>query len=193
VPTYEQAKRFFTNAEKSSNGILDFWEMINEPNLPKYWNGSLKECVENVMKPAYEVLHSKGEIVVGASISEDTKKIEEILKYGYLNYCDYANYHPYKNTPKDHIAAVKKAKQIVGNKPLLLTEWNMHAKWGGLSYQEWADSLSFVYANIREYINGAWYYRSVVGGQFAGVAGILKPDMTKNEIFYKGVKDIKKD
>jgi len=193
VPTPDQVTKYFTDAVKNSNGIIDFWEMINEPNLSKYWNGSLKDCVEKVMKPAFAVLDSKGQKVVGAAISEDTKKLEEILSYGYLNYCHYVAFHPYKNTPKEHIANVKKAKALVGNKPLFITEWNMHANLGGLSEQEWADSLDFVYQSIRDYIFGAWYYRSVVGGEFAGKAGIIEVDLSPHQPFYDGVKKIKKD
>lgn len=193
VPTYNQAKAFFTNAVKAGKDILDFWEIINEPNLTKYWSGTLQQYVDNVLKPAYEVLHLAGEKVAGAAISEDINDLKDLIKCGYLNYCDYASFHPYKNTPKDHIDVVKAAKALVGSKPLLLTEWNMHAKWGGLSYEEWADSLDFVYQSIKNYISGAWYYRSIVSGEFAGKAAILKADLTPNQLFYDGVKKIKKD
>jgi len=192
VPTYEQAKKFFTDSEKLNGDIVDYWEIINEPDLPKYFEGSLKEYVDKVLKPAYEVLNSKNRIVIGGGVSEEVRELKELISYGYLNYCHYANYHPYANTPKEHIQRVKDAKALVGNKPLVITEWNMHARWGGLSYQEWADSLDFVFQSIRDYVDGVWYYRSVVSGQYDGAAGILKAELTKNQLFYDGVKNIDK-
>lgn len=192
VPTPDKVRNFFQKSFLATNGIVDYYEMINEPNLSNYWTGTLKECVENVMKPAYETLKPLGQKVIGSAISEDTNKVKEILSYGYLNYCDIVAYHPYGNTPQVNIDHVKTVKGLIGDKKLFLTEWNIHGKWGGLSYQQWADSLKMIYANIRNYVDGVWYYRSIRSSQPAGSAGVIKEDLTPNPPFYEGVKAIVK-
>src|SRR5204863_1747063 len=68
VPTYKQAKAFFDWVQ-TIPGILkgvDRWEIGNEPDISKYYDGTLPQYVKQELKPAYYSLHANGELVVGA-------------------------------------------------------------------------------------------------------------------------------
>jgi hypothetical protein len=174
LPTASQTAAWFSTAAKLSGGLVDGWEVGNEPNLANYWPGTLTEFMDRFMKPAYEALKGKGQIVYGASVAENTDRLKDLVNLGYCNYCDYASHHPYTTDVQKHIGNVARAKQLVGSKPLALTEWNIHGYWNNpkLTAQQWADSLPLMLEGIRPYVSEAYYFQFTKNNSAGGVAGI---------------------
>ncbi len=187
VPTYDQAKAYF-NFAVSQPGLaaaVNRWEIINEPNFSHYWTGTIPQYVNNVLKPAYEVLKANGEIVVGAAAGVFTSVAQDLKDAGYLNYVDYANYHPYGIDADEQIQRVSDVKRIFAGKPLTLTEWNL------LPYlatrQEWAAELKKVRSYIVNNVESAFYFHFTYTADWGSVAGLFKPDAggyVANPIFY---------
>lgn len=186
VPTYTEARNFFSWAMnlKGMKAAVDRWEIINEPNLDKYWQGSDSQYVNNVLKPAWDVFHPAGETVVGGGVSESVSAMRSLVNAGYLNYCDIANVHPYRYTVAQHLDILGQFKSIVGDKPMTATEWNIH---GSTSNRTgWAKMLDQAHAEIANYLESAFYYRFVykTSNTYAGPAGLVFSDMSKHNPFY---------
>jgi len=166
---------------------VDIWEILNEINQTKYWQGTPAEYVEKVLKPAYESLHTGGETVLGGSCTawQDGKwgtSVTQALKdAGYLSYCDYAGTHPYTNKVvemKDHVAAVRR---IFAGKPLIATEWNFkrvadNAKWKAM--------LDEVLPFCRENLAIACHYRLIGMKGEGGWPGVVTSKGEPQQPFY---------
>lgn len=184
-------KSAFASAGK---GTLDGWEIGNEYNSPNYYRGNPKSWVQNLMRPAYEVLSAEKQVVYGTACSENTNALDIIIENGYLNYCDVACHHPYETNPEKHIANVKRAKALVGNKDLALTEWNIHGYWNNpkLNDQKWAASLQTMFNGVSKYVTEIYYYRFTKRKSPAGPAGVVldQNGYPKNDPYYTAVKNL---
>jgi hypothetical protein len=182
--------------------------MNNEPNLKYnpatgggYWGSDLKTFITNFQKPAYEVLHSHGEYVVSAAIAGSTGGVKTLVDNGLLSVTDAVAFHPYGDantaikSTAEHISKIQTVSDMIGNKPLFITEWNIHNKGGG-SMADWAGAFDDMYAGIKGCVTGVWYYPPmVVEGTMAGPSGIFKRDSTTkvlshNEPFYSALKAV---
>jgi Glycosyl hydrolase catalytic core len=176
VPTYEQAKAYyqFAVSQPGLKEAIDRWEINNEPNLAEYWTGTPWQYVNNVLKPAYEVLKANGETVIGAAMGTFADHAIAFRDAGYLNYVDFANYHPYGANADEQIARIEQVKKIFAGKPITLTEWNIQT-WG-LNYESWAAEVNKSRAYILKNVESAFYYHVTYNGFTDNYAALLKPD-----------------
>lgn len=187
VPTYEQARAYFSFAVSQPGMIasVDRWEIINEPNFRQYWTGTYTEYVQNVLKPAYEVLKAKGELVVGAAAGVFADAAKGLRDAGYLNYVDFANYHPYGIDAAEQIDRIEEVKRIFAGKPLTMTEWNLMPYLA--SRETWASELKKVRSYVVQNVESAFYYHLTFTADWASSAGLFRPDAggyTPNTLFY---------
>lgn len=175
IPTVEQAERYFKAVGQAVQeaGVTVAIEVINEPNLKKYSPASSDQYINNILAPAYEALNPLGIKVIGGAPSEDLTYLRGLKARGYLDLCDYAAFHPYQRTFQKHVDVSKAAKDIVGDKELMATEWNGHFDQGGMSLEEWSDCIPALFEAVSPYYKLIHYYRITVSGQFAGKAGLL--------------------
>ena len=186
VPNAADVKSWFNWAmdQDELRKAVDRWEVGNEPDLPQYWNGSLKQYVQNFLKPASEALRAHGETVVSAGVSWNPKDIEEMIGYGMLNYTDYIGFHPYANGVSLQNKRIQELKDIVrGRKPLAATEWNVRGYEKG-SKTDWAKAVEHAYTNIKDNFELNYYFVLFANNSMAGPGGILKSDGSINKPFY---------
>ncbi len=182
-----QAKSFYTRLANSPGlkGSVDYWQINNEPNMGAFWHGSLQQYVNLNLKPAYEALHAVGETVVGAGPSWDVNVARQLASYGYLNYCDFAAFHPYGESADIVIQRARDARAAFNNKPMMVTEWNIQ----GVSDQNrWVTELNKAAVGLSNiaYIN--YYFALKQSATHVGNGGLLRYDGSKNSLFYQAVK-----
>lgn len=198
VPTYEEAKAYFdwAQAQPGMREAVDFWEVINEPNVlvngpddpaggpptkvGKYWLGTPEEYVDRVLRAAWDSLSPAGETVVGAGTSayQDNGKLsnsynQRLKDAGYLNYLHYANAHPYVRTIpelEEHLAGVR---AIYGDVPMVATEWNLKPQ---PSPEAWAAALDLALPMMAAEFDMIGYYRLLPTKREGGWPGLLTHD-----------------
>lgn len=190
-PSEAKAKEYFnwTLSRPKIKAAVDRWEIINEPNLKKYWAGTLSQYVTQVLKPAYSVYKAAGETVIGGGISEKMQDMQTLINNGYLKYCDIANFHPYGYKLQEQVDRINAAKKMVGNKPLTMTEWNFH----GASASSWANMLKQVRPLVAKTMESTYYYRFMMSNSYAGPAGLVTTTYGQHNPFYSLVKSWKAD
>jgi hypothetical protein len=184
VPTYAQAAAFY-NYVKNKPGALrsvDYWEIDNEPNQRGFWKGTPAEYVNNVLKPAWDVLHPAGAKILGAGPTWDANFAKLLVSLGYNKYCDYAGFHPYGPSPQEVLNRALAAKAAYQGKPMIFTEWNVRgaennpALWG----QE-IDQARKLIAHVAEI---ACYFPFTVGTSMAGKGGLVSTSFGARNPFY---------
>lgn len=171
VTTYFQSLMSdYSSGDRNLKSWVDRWEIVNEPNLDKYYNSSrnsdgttdvkndLTNYVLNVLKPAYQVLHANGETVVGGGIawSQSTASLQALFDAGYAQYADILNFHPYGGIGQeviDHIHDFKGVFDATG-KPFTLTEWNVHSSNSDIISQN-----NIAYNYIKTVAESQFYFR----------------------------------
>lgn len=188
VPSSEaQAKSFFQRLANHPGlaGAVDYWQINNEPNMGAFWRGSLQQYVKLNLKPAYEVLKAKGETVVGAGPSWDVNAARTLTSAGYLNYCDYAAFHPYGENANIVIQRARDARAAYNNKPMMVTEWNIQS----VSNQtQWVTELNKAAVGLSNISYMNYYFALKQSATHVGSGGLLKYDGSKNTLFYNAVK-----
>lgn len=182
-----QAKAFFQRLTSypGLTAAVDYWQINNEPNMGSFWHGSLSQYVNLNLKPAYEVLKAKGETVVGAGPSWDVSVARQLTSLGYLNYCDYAAFHPYGENADIVIQRARDARAAFNNKPMMVTEWNIQ----GISDQNrWVTELNKAAVGLSNIAYMNYYFALKQSATHVGVGGLLKYDGSKNTLFYNAVK-----
>jgi hypothetical protein len=186
APTYDQARAYFQYVLNLSGmkSAVDRWEIHNEPDLGKYFAGSLKTYVNNELRAAWDVFHPRGETVVGAGVLT-SGAAREMVDAGYDKYVDIANIHPYADTVDNQENLLRKVKAIYGSKPLTATEWNFHT---GASPSKWADMLNQVQPFIASNLESVYYYRLGIADTPAGRGGVVYDNYSRHQPFYDLVK-----
>jgi hypothetical protein len=159
VPTPQQARDYFTFALNAPGmrEAVDRWEIVNEANLKQYWKGTLEQYVNNVLKPAYEVFSvGANEPVVGTGVAYDTNAVRRLVELGYLNFVDYANFHPYGYGAADHVRVLTEAVSLLSSKPIVLTEWNLSGN--PRDERGWASMLDSVRGTVTANVENAYYF-----------------------------------
>jgi hypothetical protein len=183
----ESTYQGFFNWLKSQKNFksVDMIEVGNEPNHFKSWAGGLDGYMK-VLKIAYKTLHPTGMKILGAGPTFDVEACKGLVKLGYLNYVDYAGFHPYGNSAAQIIERLKGAKAAYGSKPLIVSEWNARNQ---ASSSAWANTLKVARKDIAKYCNGAYYFAFMKGGSMAGAAGVFaNSSLSHNGPFYDAVK-----
>lgn len=185
VPTYEQAKTFFQYVASNPDALkyVDMWEIGNEPNIWGFWKGTAAEYVNLVLKPAYEVFSPLGEYVVGAGPTWDVNYAKKLVTEGYLNYVDYANFHPYGSTPEEVLTRATGARDAFAGRPILFSEWNIRNTSGLEAWAAKVDSTRKLLATGG--FDSAFYFTYAVANTLAGPAGLVNlEDYSANQPFY---------
>jgi hypothetical protein len=164
-------------------GAAHLWQIGNEVNHDPFFRGTLKEYVHNELKPAYTVLSSKGMKVVGAGPTWDVEAAKELVRHGYLDYVDYAAFHPYGSSPQQLADRAKGAAEAYRGKPTLFTEWNIR---NTPNKTEWARKVKESRELLKHHGEGAYYFGLAVGNSMAGPGGLVHQDsrLTPQRAFY---------
>jgi len=194
VPADEQVKAYFDWVQTVPGlpEAVDIWEILNELNLPRYWQGTAEEYVNQVLRPAWEALHPSGELILGGSFTAyqrqnrrlGTNVTHDYLAAGYLNYVDYAGSHPYTKTVREMKQHITEVKKLYGSTPIILSEWNFKQQ---PEMDTWAAMLDEVRPYLRDRVVTACYYRLLGFDQEGGWPGIVaasKNSYTPVEPFY---------
>lgn len=197
VPTYAEVRSYFDWAQTvpGLSEAIDVWEILNELNLPKYWEGTAEQYVNEVLKAAWDSLHSNGELVLGGSFTAyqndgnrrlGTAVTRAYLRAGYLNYVDYAGSHPYTKTVRELRQHLDATKSLFGSKPLMITEWNFKAQ---PDPDLWAAMLNEVRDYLSQQAVTACYYRLLSTTKEGGWPGVVssnpdEPSYRPVEPFY---------
>lgn len=182
VPDYNTAKKQYQALANSElRGLVDYWEIGNEPNLYEYWRGSLQQFVQNNMKPAYEALKAVGETVIGGALSWDVAAAKQMQSYGYSNYCDYTGFHPYGESGNIVAQRAREAKAAFGNKPMIITEWNVQ---GVSNPTTWANEINIAAAQLSHIAVQNYYYALKVDYTHVGAGGLFYSNGTRNTPFF---------
>lgn len=182
VPTGRQVYNFFARMvdDPVARASIDYWEIGNEPEHG-FFPGTLKEYVQDVLAPAYEVLHLANKPVVGAAPTWNVDVAKELESYGYSDYCDYSNFHPYGSDAQQVIDRATQAKAIFGDKPLIISEWNIQFQ---SDPQEWARQVKLASVGLAQISFMSFYFALSVSDVHVGRGGIVNPDGTPNGPFY---------
>jgi titin len=185
IPTLEQSTAFFNYVANYKDALkyVDLWEIGNEPNIWGFWRGTAEEYVNLVLKPAYEAFHPLGALVVGAGPTWDVNYAKKLVSYGYLNYVDYANFHPYGSTPEEVYTRAIGARDAFAGKPILFSEWNIRNTAGKDAWAAKVDATRKLLATVGA--DSAFYFTYAVANTMAGPAGLINlTDYSPNQPFY---------
>jgi hypothetical protein len=190
VPTYDEASTYFAALAKNSDLMksVDSFEIVNEPNRPPFWKGTAQQYVDNVLKAAWDVLHPTGVKIVGAGPTFDVNFCKTLVSFGYLNYCDYANFHPYGSSPEEIYTRATGAIAAFAGKPTIFTEWNIRGTSGKDPWAQKVDATRKLLATTGA--DSSFYFPLFVSEALAGPGGLINlPDYSKNEPFFDTVKN----
>lgn len=185
---YNTAKNYFERLidAPGAKGSVDYWELGNEVNHSPYWSGSLQQYVNTYQKPGWDVLHGEGEKVIGAGVTWDVNALKSLISYGYLDYCDYAGFHPYGENGSIVAQRTLAAKAAVGNKPLIITEWNIRLM---TDMNKWASELNIAAKAMSSSCYLSYYYALEVDTSVisTGKGGVVYSNGTRNTPFWNTV------
>lgn len=184
VPTAEQATGLF-RWMKSKRGFssVSMFQIGNEPNHYKSWHGSLNDYMK-LLKIAWKELKPTGAKIMGAGPTWDVDACRELKDLGYLNYVDYASFHPYGNSAEQVTSRLKEARSVFSSKPLIVSEWNIR---GQDNAKDWANEIRKARDGIGKYSNAAYYFCLVKCNTMAGPAGAVTTSFKPNGPFYDAV------
>ena len=187
VPTYAQAAAFYTYIKNKPGALkaVDYWEIDNEPNQIGFWKGTPSQYVNQVLKPAWDVLHPAGAKILGAGPTWDANFAKILVADGYNNYCDYAGFHPYGPGPQDVYARALAAKAAYQGKPMIFTEWNVRNANG--NYTLWASEIDQARKLIAPLATIALYFPFTVGTTLAGKGGVVNTSFSVRNPFFDAV------
>lgn len=165
----EDWKNYVRTLAQRYKGRVRYYELWNEPNVPRFYSGTITELVK-LNQAAYQVLKEVDPTitVVSSALStggEHLKYFENYLAQGGGNYADVIGYHFYvaPAAPETMLSLIEQVKLLmtkygVGNKPLWNTEtgWKIVNSDRNLDDEQWAggalsDSDSSAYL-ARSYI-----------------------------------------
>lgn len=195
APTAANVKSFFEwmrdNATDVFNAI-DVFEISNELNLVKYWKYDDPEMyVQQVLKPAYEVLHASNKKVLGGSFTmwqktpglensdwgTNVKSIKGYVDAGYLDFCDYAGLHPYAKNMDELKGFIPQVMELYNDKPILITECNFKEDSYRNDYETWCKQLDLYREYLASFptIKSLCFYRLIRSSSEGGWPGFVLP------------------
>jgi len=131
---YNTSKRYFQNlaGREDLRSAVSLWQIGNEVNHGPFWQDSMENYVNNMLKPASEVLRGYGAKIIGSSTTGAPADAVKLRNLGVMNYIDYAAYHPYADTADEIIRRAREVANTYAGKPIIFTEWNL-VVWGANS------------------------------------------------------------
>jgi hypothetical protein len=186
IPTYDQAlaiaKATVADAVKNKVWAL---EILNEPNLDNYFPGHDPKKVVAIVKAFFDASRGTNLKIIGpASASAGTSYLQSMLDQGLASYCDYLNCHLYFGDAAGQINAAHQFKALADkyNRPIGMTEWNLHAS--NLGFTKWSEELAKAYAELSKFMAFLWYFHFTPLTSQAGPASLVNADYSKHEPFY---------
>lgn len=185
VPNPTEVKNWFAWAANNEQlkRAIDRWQVGNEVDSPNYFKGSLKQYVNNFLKPAAAELHKEGEKVISGSVSWNPEDVREMIGYGMLDHVDYVGYHPYAKGVALQKQRIGEIHDVVdGRKPIIATEWNVRGFENDKT--RWAAALNDAYGQVRSGFEIDYYFCLFLADTPAGPAGLMSNKGVINRPFY---------
>lgn len=183
VPTQATATAFFNHLVGMSGArtAVDIWEIGNEPDRPPFWHGTASQYVNIILKTAYNIMHPLGLKIAGAGPSWDPNYGAQMVKAGYLNYVDYANFHAYGNSASQILSQATAFQKVYAGKPIIISEWNVHTI---TDPTKWVAALNQIEAGLKNDAMSIFYYCLVKNTSSVGNSGIVTSSLSPNGLFY---------
>jgi Cellulase (glycosyl hydrolase family 5) len=111
-------------------GRVRYYELWNEPDLSRYWAGTVQQYVQRVLKPGYAAIKRadrRARVLLGGPSRADANWFENVYRYGGGRSFDIAAYHVYSgaaeviNGASVMSTVLKRHRQ--GAKPIWLGEY----------------------------------------------------------------------
>jgi hypothetical protein len=183
TPTAEKVRGYFSWLinQPGMRNAAHLWQIGNEVNHYKFFKGTLSQYVNNVLKPASEVLRAAGQKIVGGGINWNPNDVTKAVNAGYNNYVDYAAFHPYGSSPAQVLERARGAVANFAGKKVLFTEWNIRDT---PNLSEWAREVAETREGLKKIGDGAYYYALYVSNSMAGPGGLVNTTGSRHEPFY---------
>ena len=163
---------------------VDQWEIGNEPGSQNYWRGNVANYTTDFLIPAAKVLQAAGETVISGAPAWNPEEVQTMVDNGMLKYVDYVGFHPYSHNIGQLKSKIARLREIVGDKPLAGTEWNMRGHENDSSKDDWASDVEAMAPVIRQNFAISHYFAATVQDSMAGPAGVITLSGKPNRPFY---------
>lgn len=121
---------------------ITVWEIQNEPNLGKFWGGTVADYV-TLLKAAYTAIKAVDpeDLVMLGGVSESNAEpyVVQLMELEAWQWCDLFGYHPYGADPARAEARLRSVQRLMAptpfaDKPIWITEIGFHTAqhWQGL-------------------------------------------------------------
>ncbi|MBD2001605.1 hypothetical protein H6G00_34315 [Leptolyngbya sp. FACHB-541] len=160
VPNATDWVRYCNWLRSNMAGLVDAWEIGNEPNLDKYHQGSPASYVQ-LLSSANQVLRQSAPVIAAGPSGASTEEYwQALLDSGLEQHCDRVNIHPYRVRSDEVIEVVDRFLRRV-NKPLWITELGRSTDDGGERLK--AEFLTNVMPRLSQRAEKVFWYRSIQG------------------------------
>jgi polysaccharide biosynthesis protein PslG len=173
-------------------GRIAAWELWNEPNKRRFFDGTARRYVE-LLRAAYPLVHPHAQVVFGGLSRHDVRWLRSAYEAGARGSFDVLATHPY---PERHdappegpaISSVGRVRALMlrwnDPKPIWFTELGWSTYQGGVSEPEQADYLRRSAAVLRNYpyVRRAFWFTLndwPVRSPWLANLGLLRPDGTE--------------
>jgi hypothetical protein len=112
---------------------IDYYELWNEPNFDRYWDGTQAEYIRTVLVPGYRAVKAadrRAKVLLGGPTSADVGWLHGIYSNGGGRFFDVLTYHDYTGDPAELVRnafAVRGVLEAQGQarKPIWLGEYGI--------------------------------------------------------------------
>lgn len=180
VPDQQALRNYCLWLRSTLDSVVDAWEVWNETNLDKYYQGSPEDYIQT-LATAYEVLAGEGPVVAaGTSGAAKPAYWQAMIDAGLEQHCDRVNMHPYRDRPDQVVALVDDFLSRV-NKPLWITELGLSSdKYDEQAKAEFVEALLPL---LSDRVETLMWYRSIQGkGMHPLRYGLLDVDKPTGQI-----------
>jgi hypothetical protein len=157
LPLYlEFARRTVANYK----GMVDAWEIWNEPNLSRFWKGTDEEFC-NLVKEAARIIRETdpNTIIVASGFARAPRGlINKMFKSGAFDNVDVISFHPYALNPKGTVSLLAKLKTITEKNAFTGGIWVTEIGYPNYGYNPTKVSLKKYPAHIIKTIAGLASY-----------------------------------
>jgi hypothetical protein len=129
-PSAPAFAKFAGTLARRYRGRVRYYELWNEPDLSRYWAGTVQQYVQRVLKPGYTAIKRadrQARVLLGGPSRADADWFENVYRYGGGRSFDIAAYHVYSgaaevlNGASVMSTVLKRHRQ--GAKPIWLGEY----------------------------------------------------------------------
>src|SRR5712692_497664 len=131
-PSAEDFGDFVHAVVSRYGGRVTCWEMWNEPDLPKYFNGSAADYARRVLVPGYRGAKAAAPdclVIFGGPHVPDVGWIRAVLDAGGEGHFDVMAFHGYGDA-RAVLRGASSVAPLAGGKPLWLGEWGVQDRRG---------------------------------------------------------------